>query len=67
LIFYEKKDVCAAALCMSSLMATAPAATKDFFAGHVVTASHFIILKTSGTERKGLLYYGLPRAIQSGS
>jgi hypothetical protein len=48
-------------------MVIVTAAIKDFFAGHVAIASHFIILKTNSIERKGLLNYGLPRAIQSGS
>jgi len=42
-------------------------ATKDFFVESVATASHFIILKTNGIKRKGLLFYGLLRAIQPDS
>jgi hypothetical protein len=48
-------------------MGTATVATKDFFVEYVATASHFTTLKTKGIERKGLLFYGLPRDIQSGS
>ena len=47
-------------------MDTAIAVSKDFFVEYVATASHFIILKINGIERKGLLSNGLPRAIQSG-